>query len=188
MKKSARSIISLVMTALYLLIILAPLAPATLFSHVLTAECAGDCRSCGCSPERSAARACCCWQKKLAGAKALKPAADHKSCPTSTAAADTTPSGSCCSKQDQHADHADEFSGATQANATTDKAAAQVSISTCPCGSGKDMTVASGETIQHLPFRFLSGIPIQQATRFSYLQPERFASRHGEPPDPPPKA
>jgi len=191
MQRSSRSIISLLMTAIYLLVILAPLAPAVLHSgmltHVLTAECAGDCRSCGCSPERSAARACCCWQKKLAEAKALKQSAEHKSCPTSTAAASTKTARSCCSKPAQHADHENEASLSAQASATTDKETVMVSISTCPCGSGNDQAFSAGETVQHIPFRFSAGIPLQQVTLLSFLQPERLASRSGQPPDPPPK-
>jgi hypothetical protein len=180
------------MTAVYLLVILAPLAPAVLHSamlaHVLTGECTGDCRSCGCSPERTATRACCCWQKKLAGVNALKPPTEHNSCPTSTATAYTKKSGSCCSKPAQHSDHEDQTSGPMQATSTTDISAQTVSISICPCGSGKDMSVASGKTIQHIPFSFSSGLPLQLVSRLDFLQPERFASRYGEPPDPPPKA
>jgi hypothetical protein len=191
MKQSSRSIISLVMTAVYLLVILAPLAPAALHSapltHLLTGECAGDCRSCGCSPERSAARACCCWQKKLAEAKILKPAAEHTSCPTSTAAVTPKPAGSCCSRSAEHTDHEDEAALSTQAASTNDTSMQTVSISTCPCGSGKDLTFAAGETIQHIPFRFSAGIPLQQVTRFAFLQPERLDSRSDQPPDPPPK-
>jgi len=190
MIQSARSITSLAMTAVYLLVILAPLAPAVLHSgmitHVLARECAGDCRTCGCSPQRSAARACCCWQKKLAETKKLQHCNEPKSCPTSTAAVNPKPAGSCCSTSAQHADH-DEASLATQANATPDKAAATVTVSTCPCDSGKDLTLVAGETIQHIPSRFSAGIPLQPATRFSFLQPERLASRASQPPDPPPK-
>ena len=28
-------------------------------------ECSGNCSTCGCAPERSASRICCCWQNKL---------------------------------------------------------------------------------------------------------------------------
>ena len=191
MNRSSRSIISLLMTAIYLLVIMAPLAPAALHPgmliRVLKSECAGDCRSCGCSPERSAARACCCWQKKLAEAKAVKQSVEHKSCPTSTAATNTKPAGSCCGKAQQHADHDDEASSETQANSTTDKESVMVSISTCPCGSGNDLAFSAGETVQHIPFRYLTGIPFQQISRLSFLQAERLASRSDQPPDPPPK-
>jgi len=190
MKRPAHYITSLLMTAIYLLVILAPLAPAALHSgtstRVLAGACAGDCRSCGCSPERSAVHACCCWQKKLAEAKSLRQAAEHKSCPPSTAAVSSEATGSCCSKSTSHADHEDEAASATQANATTDTAA-PVSISTCPCGSGKDLLFAAGEEIQHIPCRYLSGVPNQAVTLFAFLQAELLATRSDQPPDPPPK-
>lgn len=191
MKRAPRYLISLVMTAIYLLVSLAPLATAALHSgmiaQVLTAECTGDCRVCGCSPERSAARACCCWQKKPAGVKALKRTTEYKSCPTATAAANSKATGNCCSKPAQHADHEDEASCATIANSTPDKETTTVSISSCPCGSGKDMFFAAGEEIQHIPLRFSAGMPLQQASRFSFLQPKQLATRSDQPPEPPPK-
>jgi len=191
MKRPSHYITALLMTAIYLLVILAPLAPAALhsgiFTQALTVECVGDCRICGCSPERSAAHACCCWQKKLAEAKSLRQTAENKSCPTSTAAATPKSAGSCCSKSAQHADHEDEAASATKANSTTDKETATVSISTCPCGSGKDLLFAAGEEIQHIPCRYLSRAPFRTITQFAFLQPELLASRSDQPPDPPPK-
>ena len=68
MKKSSRSIVALVLTAIYLLITMSPLAPLALRSpplaHAVTGECVGDCDICGCSPEMRASHTCCCWQKK----------------------------------------------------------------------------------------------------------------------------
>jgi len=70
MKKPSRQMVALLLTLIYLLINLSPLAPLLTWSpviaHALTGECAGDCDICGCSPERRADRTCCCWQKKLA--------------------------------------------------------------------------------------------------------------------------
>jgi len=191
MKRSPRYITSLAVTAIYLLVSLASLATSALHSgmvtQLLTAECTGDCRICGCSQERSAARACCCWQKKLAEVKSLRRVTEQKSCPTATAAADTRSAGNCCSKSTLHAEHIDEDSNPTQANFTTDKKTATLSISTCPCGSGKDLFFPGNERLQHIPFRYLSGTPIQAVTQFAFLLPERLATRSGEPPDPPPK-
>jgi hypothetical protein len=179
------------MTAIYLLITLFPLASisfrATPFLQTLYRECSGDCRLCGCSAERSVSHACCCWQKKLADAKKLQHCAAAKSCPTATASLAAKPVGSCCSKSAQHTDHEDESAGATQVTATTDNDTPTVSISTAPCGSGKDLAFVAGEKIQHLPFCFAAGIPLQQVTRFSFLQPERLVSCNSQPPDPPPK-
>lgn len=69
MSKTHRYISAFVLCVLYGLIVLSTLAPLALRSaviaHALTGECAGECGLCGCSPERSASRTCCCWQKKL---------------------------------------------------------------------------------------------------------------------------
>jgi len=191
MKRFHQQSISFIITAVYLLITLSPLASisarAKPFLQALAKECSGDCRLCGCSAERSASHACCCWQKKLAEAKKLQHYAEPKSCPTAAASPAAKAAGSCCSKSVQHVDHADEASLSAQAAAATDRDTPTVSISTCPCGSGKDLTFSGGERFQHIPFRYLSGVPLQPVTQFAYLQPERLASRSGQPPDPPPK-
>jgi hypothetical protein len=60
---------SLLLLALYTVIVMSPLAPIAMRSaylaHALTGRCSGDCDICGCSLERRAARACCCWKKKV---------------------------------------------------------------------------------------------------------------------------
>ncbi len=69
MKSPSRYIVAMLLTGIYCLILLTPLAPLSLKSprlaHAITGECSGDCNICGCSLERSATRTCCCWQKKL---------------------------------------------------------------------------------------------------------------------------
>ncbi len=69
MKRFPRSLVALLLTAVYAVIVMAPLAPIAMRSaaiaHAITGECVEDCAICGCSPERSASRTCCCWQKKL---------------------------------------------------------------------------------------------------------------------------
>ena len=66
---SSRYITALILTVIYLLITMSPLAPLALKSptvaHAVTGECSGDCDICGCSAERRANHTCCCWQKKL---------------------------------------------------------------------------------------------------------------------------
>jgi hypothetical protein len=68
MIKPSRNISALVLTLVYLLIMLSPLAPLALGSkqvaHAVTGECAGDCGTCGCSAERQASHTCCCALKK----------------------------------------------------------------------------------------------------------------------------
>lgn len=69
MIRSSRYTVSLLLTVIYLLITMSPLAPLALKSprvaHAVTGECSGDCDICGCSLERRADHTCCCWQKKL---------------------------------------------------------------------------------------------------------------------------
>jgi hypothetical protein len=69
MRKSRRHLISWLLIALYMVVVMSPLAPAAMRSaylaHAFTGKCSGDCNICGCSLERRAARTCCCWQKKL---------------------------------------------------------------------------------------------------------------------------
>jgi hypothetical protein len=179
------------MVAIYLLVILAPLAPAALHSsfvaHAMTGKCTGDCSICGCSPERSAARACCCWQKKLAEAKLQHRGNEHQSCPTTARISETKAAGSCCSKSADHDDPASEAAVTAQTVSPSDTNTEQIGISTCPCGSGKNLTLFGSENTQHVPFRFLNGVLTLQSTPLVPLQPERLASRYGEPPDPPPE-
>lgn len=186
MKRFHQQSISFIMTAIYLLITLSPFASLSFqskpFFQVLSRECSGDCRLCGCSAERSASHACCCWQKKLAAAKNVK----HCETPSASLTAPAA-EGSCCSKSAQHADHADEESISAQADSASDSDTQSASISSSPCGSSKELTFFSNERGQHVPYLFLSGIPPQKSIQISFLQPERLASRNGEPPDPPPK-
>ena len=66
MRLLSRNRTALLLTVIYSLIILTPLATLPLRSGV-AGECAGDCAICGCSPEHSANRTCCCWKKKQQG-------------------------------------------------------------------------------------------------------------------------
>ena len=76
MIRSSRYVVALVLTLIYLLITMSPLAPLALKSprvaHAVTGECSGDCDICGCALDRRASQTCCCWQKKL------KKEHDHK--------------------------------------------------------------------------------------------------------------
>jgi hypothetical protein len=68
MKLFTRKRIALLLTVIYTLIIVIPLAPLAMRSatiaHAVTGECVGDCAICGCAPEQSANRTCCCWKKR----------------------------------------------------------------------------------------------------------------------------
>jgi hypothetical protein len=174
------------MTAVYLLIVLAPLAPAALHSGVvaraISGECAGDCRICGCSPERSSSGTCCCALKKLAGKRREQTAAagecsDCKAPPHAVKKAGS----SCCStakKASARLDH-DEC-------ALPLKSSRETIITALPCGSWK-MLAFGGIEILHMPFEFRSSIPCPEATPISKPFIDRLTSYQGEPPDPPPK-
>ncbi len=186
MKRSPRYLTSLVMTAVYLLVIFAPLAPAALHSgvmaHALTGECAGDCRICGCAPERSAARACCCWQKKLA----LQTAAATKIAGSSCKNEKTplTPMASCCDKQN-HAGHDVTETIATKNTPENDSLIP--TLKTLPCGSARQLAISGMENIQHYPYIHIAGIPAPPTLPYSPLAVMRLVSRDCEPPKPPPK-
>ena len=178
MKRSRQQSISFILTAIYLLLTLSPLAPIAIRSnsplHVIRIECSGDCRTCGCSAERSASHTCCCWQKRLSAAKA----------PQASAA---KAARACCSRNAHCDDHDNDAPALTQQENSPARETLTVIINICPCGSGKDLACAAEESTEHIPCRYSAGIPVQRAIQFAFLQPERLASRNCEPPDPPPK-
>jgi hypothetical protein len=69
MRLLSRSGIALLLTAIYAVIILSPLAPLAVRSaetaQAVSGGCAEECAVCGCPPEQSASKSCCCWIKKL---------------------------------------------------------------------------------------------------------------------------
>lgn len=89
MTRARFSQIALPLMAIYITIILGPLAPLAMHSAVIAptviGECTGDCDACGCDPERSANHTCCCWRKKL----------QHGSCE------DQQEVASCCQKSQE---------------------------------------------------------------------------------------
>jgi hypothetical protein len=80
MKRPSRNIVALLLSLIYIMISLSPLAPLTLRSasqaHGVAGECSGNCDICGCSAERRASRTCCCWIKKLKHQHAKKKVPD----------------------------------------------------------------------------------------------------------------
>lgn len=170
MKKLGRHITSLLLTSIYVLVVLTPLAPLALQSrmiaHTVTGDCSGDCRIDGCSLERSAAHTCCCWQKKLSGQSEAHQQEGHDCC--GTQASKSPPSSG-----------SDSVAGSTACKKRT-------VISSTPCGSGKLFTLSSGEKSYHLPFSCSNNISAPEQNSLTFLSPNRLTSRHGEPPDPPP--
>lgn len=191
MKRLHLQSISFIMTAVYLLITLSPLASlssySTPFFQSLSRECSGDCRQCGCSAERSAAHTCCCAQKRAVDAKKKQQCELNKTRQPAAAAFEQKPGGDCCKKFVQQFTAENTSITVAQSEHRSDDDILTVSISTCPCGSGNELTFSGSERSQHIPFRFSSGILIQTPAQFAFLPPERLASRSAEPPDPPPK-
>jgi hypothetical protein len=150
-------IIAGILTAIYLVIALSPLAPLAMHSkvvaHAVTGECSGDCDICGCSSKNRANHTCCCAKKRQLQAHVHE---DHD---------DGTVD--CCKKK--------------PAEKKT------VIACGCPCGSGKQLALATNGTSEVLPFHFSERIGIPSTdTAFSNM-PHRLISRLDEPPDPPPQ-
>jgi hypothetical protein len=169
LKISSRYITALVLTGIYLLVTLSPLAPLAMFSphvaHAITGECVGDCRICGCSPERSASHTCCCWQKKL------KNLNDKENVPE------------CCRKKGHHAEH--EQSTASCPN--EQRSSHPRLTCNCPCGSNKLVGLWGGEKFEQLPFHYSTDILATSEECLFIPHRDCLTDRVGDPPDPPPK-
>jgi hypothetical protein len=157
--QTKRTVIASVLTLIYLLILLSPLASPALYSQpgadALPGECSGDCVTDGCSIESRAGKNCCCARKKL----------QHSQLEHSDKMASTQ---ECCKK-----------------NTLTKKTV----IISCgyPCKDGKHVVMSANDSSDLIPFYFTESCNISHsATTFTYNL-ARLTSRHGDPPDPPPK-
>ena len=163
---SSRYITALILTVIYLLITMSPLAPLVMHSprmaHAITGECVGDCTVCGCSPERSANHTCCCWQKKVQHAHD----ADQEQVPD------------CCKKKHK------EVAGSCKKE---DRAVTPQMTCNCPCGSNKMVGLWGGEKYEQLPFHHSIDILVLNEERLFPPHRDRLSDRVGDPPDPPPK-
>ena len=191
MKKGSRSITSLLMTIIYLVIVFSPVAPLAMQSkhgaHAVTGECSGDCTVDGCSLERSAAHTCCCWQKKKHGAGAVHLHSDDNSsmAPVIVTIAPKK-RASCCAASTQ--DDSEKKDAATTASTTAPQKTKPVTISSAPCGSGTLFALLSVETTQHLPFFFAGDIPPSpELSPLTFSHQDRLTSRYVDPPEPPPQ-
>lgn len=177
------------MTVLYLLIVFSPLASLAmqpnLNVHAPGRECSGDCRIDGCSPERSAARACCCWQsRKKTTRDAFRGSADG-CCGTKPAPVASKLAGHCLTNV-AHDGH-DEHGAVASSDGTTQGRSHSTSIGSLPCGSGKHIALWGTENVQHLPYHFSGEIPPQLENSIPQSGPGYMVSRHNDPPDPPPR-
>jgi len=203
-RRKHRRFIAAVMACIYLLIMLMPLASLAMNSksvvHAVTGECSGDCNICGCSPVSRANNTCCCARNKQQHAAASQLADDGCCSSKKPAAAATAVKGDCCDTsrpaQPVVAENDCCAGGASQLHdeKTPDsgqkaagKKADVVLKCGCPCGKSKLPTLAGTGSTELLPYLYAERITTPyEATRYSLLS-QRKASRHAEPPDPPPK-
>lgn len=190
MSTSHRYITSLLLTALYLLIVTSPLAPlamqSKLVAHAVTGECSGDCRIDGCSLERSAAHTCCCWQKKRHEALESQDLSQSDVRNTLQPRSAEVPQkrSSCCVANVQDA-HEKGVASKSVSSASPQKKRT-TTVSSSPCGSGKMFALSSGDITQYLPYFFTGESPSPEQNHLTFIPPDRLTSRYGDPPDPPP--
>jgi|SRR6185369_6771498 len=158
---------AVVLTTIYLLMVMSPLASLAMYSktvaHAVTGECSGDCDVCGCSLESRANHTCCCAKKKLNRKR--------------------TANQDCCTdKTDKHA----VVGPVSQQKANAGRTETVYKCG-CPCGTGKMLTLAGFGSNELIPTK--TGempVPLSMATLFN-APPQFPASRHADPPDPPPR-
>jgi hypothetical protein len=196
-----RRVIAAAMVAIYLMIALSPLSTLAMQSkkvaHAVTGECAGDCDICGCSTESRASHTCCCWKKRQqqSGMANL----EGKGCDMKVAAApapDTAQSKAaaspakprvvkrdcCAGKKQQH----DEMNLAPPMKEENPKTQTIFKCG-CPCGNNKQLALWGSFNYEIIPYRFVGGISPPAETRSCQDLPRHLTTRHGDPPDPPPK-
>jgi len=190
-KSSPRRLQATVLTVIYMLIVLYPLAPLAMNSkvvaHAVTGECVGDCRICGCSPEARANHTCCCAKKKQMqnGVEKHPSIAKKSCCAASKPVEPIVAKNDCCAKTMQH--QQDAIVQDSQHNDEQSNSGTTVLKCGCPCGKGKQLALAGFGSNELLPITINERMETSHvATLFAGLS-KRLASRHGEPPDPPPR-
>lgn len=186
-----RKLFAVILTTIYLTIALSPLTTLAMHSktvtHAITGECVSDCNICGCSQESRANRTCCCAKKKQlhAGAEKL-PVTDKKSCcASSKPVKPVVAKNDCCAKHEQH--QSDENVQELKYKDEQTRSETTVLKCGCPCGKGKLFALTGFGSNELLPISINERIEIPLVeTLFADLS-HRLSSRHGEPPDPPPR-
>jgi len=194
--RSSRKCVALLLTIIYALLVLSPLAPLARQSatgtHAANRECSGDCAIDGCALESRVNHTCCCWQKKQRQDTGHKPTAGQQ-CPTKTVALSppqkhscspskpSPPTASCCGKLPivQTVD-------AVAAKPQESSASLPVYKCGCPCGNGKEFA-SSGGKFELVPFSCTGFNTTPGAPSYPQHDPQRLTIRHGDPPDKPPK-
>jgi hypothetical protein len=161
-RKPLRRFTAALMAAFYLLILLSPLASfamhGTKSAVMAVRECTGDCDLCGCSPASRAAHTCCCAKKRMQ------------------------------QNQVQLHDHDDAEDDVLECCKKERAESRQTIIACgCPCGDGRQAALSVSGTSEVLPFHFTEEFSVPSADTTFINPSQRLTSRHGEPPDPPPK-
>lgn len=194
---SSRYAAASVLTVLYLMIALSPLAPLVMKSETIaravTGECAGDCDLCGCSRESRLSNSCCCSRKRMqqrevcvksgAGCNSqLNYGADTRcgSTPPSREAAGVR---DCCVKVVQQLA---ESMASEPAPAEPDL---PKTVYRCgsPCGKGKPQVLLCSSSNDLLPPEASGLIFASHTEPFPSDLYRPLVSCPAEPPDPPPK-
>jgi hypothetical protein len=178
------------MTMIYLLIIFSPLTSRALQTkqtgHAVT-ECSGDCKTDGCSLERSAAHECCCWKKKQQGSLDSHRHSESHPAHSAHAQPDNSPKthSACCEKpaEETHDDDAaldsEPVSPSHEERTTT--------IASGTCGNGSLFIFLNFENSYHLPCFFSGVITAPEKTIPLSAGPNPMTSRFIDPPDHPPQ-
>ncbi|MDD2851808.1 MAG: hypothetical protein PHY09_07900 [Desulfuromonadaceae bacterium] len=156
---SKRHVAGAVLTAIFMIIVLSPLAPLAMHSKSViparAGECSGDCNICGCSPESRSAGTCCCSKKRAQQARA------HKE-------EEQAVLPDCCKKKPV-------------------ERKVVIASCGCPCGSGKTAMLTGSAADEVLPFYFMEQFAQSPALTdyFNLITP--LVSNHIKPPVPPPQ-
>jgi hypothetical protein len=95
----------------------------------------------------------------------------------------------CCSKKRQQQAHAHEDDEDGTPDCCKKKPVEKKTVIACgcPCGNGKPATLSSVSSSEILPFHFSEKLSIPHTDTTFPTPTHRLTSRHGEPPDPPPR-
>jgi len=178
------------LVAIYSVIVLAPLSSLAMNSktvtHAVTGECSGDCNVCGCSLESRTSNTCCCAKKRELLQNKLN-SEKKNCCPIKSEV--VKPAGpapqkpSCCPT----ANPAKTEVKKEEASRNVENKSDIVFKCGCPCGKSKLPVVAGVGSFELLPYFYTEAIKSPADDLNMSFLTHFMASRHVEPPDPPPK-
>jgi len=146
------------MVALYLTLVISPLAASAIqgsgAAGASVHECAGDCNTCGCPPESRAAETCCCAKKRQQQTHLHED--DNKDVPD------------CCKNEREDGQETVISCG-------------------CPCGTNSHEEAFLRDRIETLPYHFYPCFSVAMTETGYPVNSNMMTTRHTEPPTPPPK-